>query len=74
MPTHTHRGSEILSRLAKWGFPPDVQQRLGAFVVVLTVFESNLETTLWRLRGDDVAGTHVQSAVNTRQRYLLDLP
>lgn len=56
MKNNPHHSSEILKRLVTWGFSPEVQQRVGALAVVWGVFESNLETTLWVLRGDDVAG------------------
>jgi hypothetical protein len=39
------------------GFPGDVLQRVGALALVWGQFESNLETAVWALRGDDVAGT-----------------
>jgi hypothetical protein len=43
-PKHTERTLQLLVQLAEWGFPPEVQQRLGAFTVVWGIFESNLET------------------------------
>jgi len=46
----------VLTHLAGWGFAPEVQQRMGALVVVWGVFETNLETTLWALRNENVAG------------------
>lgn len=55
-PPHTENAAKILTRLSGWGFPPDVQQRLGALAVVWGVFEANLETTLWALRGEQVKG------------------
>jgi hypothetical protein len=55
-PNYAQRSLEILARLSGWGFPPDVQQRIGALAVVWSVFETNLEITLWALRGDKVAG------------------
>lgn len=56
IPKHTERSSETLARLEGWGFPPEVLQRVGALAVVWGIFESNLETTLWALRDDAVAG------------------
>ena len=38
------------------GVTSDVQQRLGALGVVWGVFESNLESTLWALRDENVTG------------------
>jgi hypothetical protein len=56
LPKHTDSSSKILARLIGWGFRPEVQQRIGALAVVWGVFESNLETTLWALRREEVAG------------------
>src|ERR1700748_761440 len=56
-PPHTENSANILARLSGWGFPPQVQQRLGALAVVWGVFEANLETTLWALKGEQVKGT-----------------
>ena len=56
-PTHTENSANILTHLNGWGFPSDVQQRLGALAVVWGVFEANLETTLWALKGELVKGT-----------------
>ena len=56
LPRHTERSLKVLARLTDWGFRPEIQQRLGAFIVVWSVFESNLETTLWALRREEVAG------------------
>jgi len=56
-PPHTQNSANILTHLSGWGFPPDVQQRLGALAVVWGVFEANLETTLWALKGEQVKGT-----------------
>lgn len=55
-PTHTENSAKILTHLNGWGFPPEVQQRLGAFAVVWGVFEAHLETTLWALKGEQVNG------------------
>jgi|GEM_PF-1452448 len=55
-PSHVENAAHILTRLIGWGFPPEVQQRLGALAVVWGVFEANLETTLWALRGEQVKG------------------
>ena len=53
-PKHRERSLQILAHLAGWGFPPDVQQRIGTLAIVWGVFETNLETALWSLRGDNV--------------------
>lgn len=57
LPKHTERSQTILTRIANWGFPDDVLQRVGALALVWGQFESNLETAVWALRGEDVAGT-----------------
>lgn len=56
VPTHIERSLRILDHMTGWGFPPEVQQRIGAFGVVWGVFETNLETTLWTLRDEEVTG------------------
>jgi hypothetical protein len=53
---HREQSLNVLAHLAGWGFPPEVQQRIGALGVVWGVFESNLETTLWALRDEKVVG------------------
>lgn len=53
---HREQSLNVLSHLSGWGFPPEVQQRIGALAVVWSVFESNLETTLWALREEKVSG------------------
>jgi hypothetical protein len=53
---HRKQSLNVLAHLAGWGFPPEVQQRIGALGVVWGVFESNLETTLWALRDEKVVG------------------
>ena len=55
-PAHTENSANILKHLGGWGFPPGVQQRLGALAVVWGVFEANLETTLWALKEEQVQG------------------
>ncbi|MER8970393.1 hypothetical protein NKI25_33105 [Mesorhizobium sp. M0808] len=47
---------EIQTRLVGFGLSPMVQQRLGAFAIVWGLFETNLETTLWALRQENVKG------------------
>ena len=55
MPKHTERSRETREQLATWGFSAEVLQRIGALAVVWSIFESNLETTLWALREESVA-------------------
>jgi hypothetical protein len=56
IPDHNERSAQILAQMAGWGFPPDIQQRIGVLAVVWSIFESNLETTLWALRGEKMDG------------------
>lgn len=56
-PAHTESSAQILARLSGWGFPLDVQQRIGALAVVWSLFEANLETTLWALKDEQVSST-----------------
>ncbi len=56
VPKHREQSLTVLAHLAGWGFPPEVQQRIGALGVVWGVFETNLETTLWALRDEQVVG------------------
>lgn len=53
---HREQSLKVLAHLTGWGFPPEVQQRIGALAVVWGIFETNLETTLWALRDQKVAG------------------
>jgi hypothetical protein len=54
IPKYTERSHQIRDQLATWSFSREVQQRLGTLAVLWGVFESNLETTLWALRGASV--------------------
>ena len=53
---HTERSRQIGQVLETWGFSQEVRQRVGALAVLWGAFESNLETALWALRGELVAG------------------
>lgn len=56
IPKHREQSLNVLSRLEGWGFPPEVQRRVGALGIIWGVFESNLETTVWALRNEQVSG------------------
>ncbi|MCC7312418.1 MAG: hypothetical protein IT510_14360 [Sulfuritalea sp.] len=56
LPKHQEQSRTFLGRLAGWGFPPGVQQRMGAFAIVWGIFESALERTLWVLCDESVSG------------------
>lgn len=53
---HREQSLKVLTHLAGWGFPPEVQQRIGALGVVWGVFETNLESTLWAFHDEQVVG------------------
>lgn len=57
-PTHRERSLNVLAHLADWGLPREVLQRIGALGIVWGIFELNLETTLWALHDEKVAGVH----------------
>jgi hypothetical protein len=70
---HTENSANILTRLSGWGFPPEVQQRLGALAVVWGVFEANLETALWALKGEQVKGTRPSTDKTSIADWINDL-
>jgi len=72
-PKYVERSLRILAGLSGWGFPPEVQQRVGAFAVVWGALESNLETTLWALRGDNVAGIRPWTDTTTVSGWIKEL-
>ena len=53
---HTEQAKTVLDLLVKCGFSPEIQQRMGAFSVIWSVFESNIESTLWLLQDENVKG------------------
>lgn len=69
-PKHREQSLIVLARLAGWGFSPEVQQRIGALGVVWGVFESNLETTLWALRDEKVAGVRPSTDKTTISEWI----
>ncbi len=62
---HTVRSRTILDQLTGWGFPSEVQQRMGALGIVWGVFETNLESTLWAFHDEDVAGVRPSTDKST---------
>lgn len=68
--THNQRSANALARLTKLGFPQEVQQRFGAFVLIWGMFESRLETCLWALRGDQVSGSRPWTDRTTIDQWL----
>lgn len=73
IPEHNKQSLNILTHLIGWGFSPAVQQRIGAFGVVWGVFETNLETTLWALCGETVAGLSPSTDKTTIKKWITAL-
>jgi len=69
-PKHTERLRTVLDRLVGWGFPPEVQQRIGALGIVWGVFETNLESALWAFRDEDVAGVRPSTDNSTVSEWI----
>ena len=65
IPKHKEQARTDLDRLKRWGFPPEVQQRMGVLGIVWGVFETNLENTLWALHEEDVAGVRPSTDKST---------
>lgn len=42
--------------MKEWGFPVSVLERIGAFAVAWSIFETNLELALWALSDEKVDG------------------
>lgn len=64
-PKHTERARTVLDRFDRWGFPPEVQQRMGALGIVWDVFETTLESTLWALHEENVSGVRPSTDKST---------
>lgn len=56
MQEYVLQSQRVLKHLSGWGFPSDVQQRIGALAVLWGVFETSLESALWALKGENVKG------------------
>lgn len=70
---HLQHAQRILDHLAGWGFPAEVQQRLGAFSVIWTTFETTLEGTLWTLRRETVRGEEPSTEAGGIGTWIKDL-
>jgi len=70
VPKHREQSLKVLAHLAGWGFPPEVQQRIGALGVVWGVFERNLESTLWALRDEQVVGVRPSTDKTTISQWI----
>jgi hypothetical protein len=73
LPKHTDQSRTVLERLAGWGFPVEVQQRMGALGVVWGVFETNLESTLWVLHDESVLGIRPSTDKSTVSDWIKSL-
>jgi len=68
-----HKQSKsVLDHLRKQGMSSEVQQRIGAFIVVWGMFETNLEVALWALCDEEVAGVR-PSTDKTRVGQWIDI-
>jgi hypothetical protein len=67
IPKHQENSELVSARLAGAGFSLEIQQRIGALALIWGLFETNLESTLYDLRVDKLAG------VNTRISELIEL-
>jgi hypothetical protein len=47
---------QIISIVTQWGIEHDTQQRLGVFILLWSLFETELEKALWALAHEDVDG------------------
>ena len=70
---HREQSLKVLDRLAGWGFPPEVQQRIGALGVIWGVFETNLESTLWALHNETVIGVRPSTDKTTISDWIAAL-
>lgn len=70
VPKHREQSLRVLAHLVGWGFPPDVQQRIGALGVIWGMFEANLETTLWALREEQVVGVRPSTDKTTISQWI----
>lgn len=73
MPKHTEHSQQIREQLLKSGLSQDVLQRIGALAVLWGVFETNLETTLWALRGESVASVRPSTDKSQVGEWIKDL-
>lgn len=70
-----------MTKLAGFGFPLEVQQRLGALAVVWGMFETSLEEAIWSLRGEEIHGVRpwtdgkpISAMIDELDRDWLQLP
>lgn len=55
-PVHRLKAEKIIAYIGRIGVSLAIQQRIGAFVVIWGIFESNLENVLWLLKEEKVEG------------------
>jgi hypothetical protein len=73
IPKHREQSLIVLARLARFGLPREVQQRIGALGVVWGLFESRLEPTLWALSGEKVAGVRPSTDKKVISQLIADM-
>lgn len=74
IPDHKSRAEAVLSRLAGWGFPDEVQSRIGSFGILWGVFEAGLETALWALNGEVAKGVRPSTDKNSISAWIAEWP
>src|SRR5450830_539045 len=57
IPKHTAGAARATAQLEKWGLPPILLEKIGAFTVAWGLFESHLERAVWTLKQEQVHGT-----------------
>ena len=70
LPKHQEQSQTVLARLGGWGFPPEVQQRMGVLGIVWGVFETTLESTLLALRNESVSGVRPSTDKTTVSEWI----
>lgn len=74
MQEYVLQSQRVLKHLSGWGFPSDVQQRIGALAVLWGVFETSLESALWALKGENVKGVRPSTDKTSIGEWIDDWP
>jgi len=74
VPNHNDRALNAIEHVAGWGFTPNIQQRIGALAVIWSLFETNLETTIWALTGENVEGKRPSTDKSSVSTWIEVLP
>jgi hypothetical protein len=51
---YQEKAAEYLAFTERWGFKPEILQRIGAFLILCGLFETKVEVAVWSLRDEDV--------------------